>query len=301
MSFAIETKQLSKSYGPVQAVSELSLTVEPGQVFGFLGPNGAGKSTTIRMLMALQRASSGEARVLGLDPQRDDVELHRRVSYLPGDLELFARMTGRHHTDVFAQLKGGADAAFIKELAERFQVVMDRPARELSKGNRQKIGLVMAFMTKPELLILDEPTTGLDPLMQHEFERLLRETVRDGRTVFLSSHDLDEVQRVTDRIAIIKQGRMVAVGIVDDLAKTLPRQIEARFARPVSRTAFESLPGVKVTAMDGTRVALEITGDIAPVIRAIAAHEPVDVLSRHANLEELFLNTYRPSVAEEVK
>src|SRR5215472_6901508 len=216
---AIEASGLTKRYGAVTAVDGLSVRIEPGQVFGFLGPNGAGKSTTIRMLLALQRPTSGRARLLGLDAATDSVEVHRRIGYLPGDLELFPRLTGSQHIAWFARARGGVDAFLVKQLIERFQVVADRPVRELSKGNRQKIGLVLAFMHEPELLVLDEPTSGLDPLMQHEFESLLRETTGRGRTVFLSSHELDEVQRIADRIAIIRDGRLVAEDTVEGLGR----------------------------------------------------------------------------------
>ena len=182
MTSAIETFGLTKKYGATTAVADLNLRIEPGQVFGFLGPNGAGKSTTIRMLLALQRPTKGRATLLGLDAAADSVEVHRRIGYLPGDLELFPRLTGHQHIAWFMRARRVGDDSLAKRLIDRFQVVADRPVRELSKGNRQKIGLVIAFMHRPELLILDEPTSGLDPLMQHEFESLLRETADEGRT-----------------------------------------------------------------------------------------------------------------------
>jgi len=246
MNLAIETCSLTKRYGQVAAVTDVNLQVERGQVFGFLGPNGAGKSTTIRMVLALQRPTSGRATVLGLDAGRDSVELRRRTGYLPGDLELFPRLTGRQHIDWCARARGLHDTLAARDLAERFQVVTDRPVRELSKGNRQKVGLVLAFMHEPELLILDEPTSGLDPLMQHEFEGLLRETVAAGRTVFLSSHDLDEVQRITDRIAIIKDGQVVTEDTVDALRLAAPRRVEVSFRRPVDVAGLTSLAGITV-------------------------------------------------------
>jgi ABC-2 type transport system ATP-binding protein len=183
----------------------------------------------------------------------------------------------------------------VRQLVERFQVVTDRPVRELSKGNQQKIGLVMAFMHGPELLVLDEPTSGLDPLMQHEFANLLRETARQGRTVFLSSHELDEVQRVADRIGIIKRGTLVAEDTVEGLRRAAPRKMEVVFRRPVDLTVLSGLSGVSVTASDGTRVTLDVTQDIAPVLKVIADHDPVDLISRPADLDELFLDFYRES------
>jgi beta-exotoxin I transport system ATP-binding protein len=300
MTSAIETFGLTKRYGVVTAVADLSLRVEPGQVFGFLGPNGAGKSTTIRMLLALQRPTRGHATLLGLDAAADSVEIHRCIGYLPGDLELFPRLTGRQHIAWFARARGDADDALVRQLIERFQVVADRPVRELSKGNRQKVGLVLAFMHRPELLVLDEPTSGLDPLMQHEFADLLRETADQGRTVFLSSHKLDEVQRVADRIGIIKQGRLVAEDTVDGLRRAAPRKMEVLFRRPVDPAALSMVAGVNVTACDGPRVTLDVTGEIAALMKAIADHDPVDLISRPADLDELFLDFYRESADSEV-
>jgi ABC-2 type transport system ATP-binding protein len=295
MTSAIETSGLTKRYGSTTAVADLSLRVEPGQVFGFLGPHGAGKSTTIRMLLALQRPTQGWATLLGLDAVADSVEVHRRTGYLPGDLELFPRLTGHQHITWFARARGIDTGSMAWQLADRFQVVVDRPVRELSKGSRQKIGLVLAFMHQPELLILDEPTSGLDPLMQHEFESLLRETTAEGRTVFLSSHELDEVERVADRIAIIKQGRLVAEGTVDGLRRAAPQKMEVRFPRPIDPAEFSAVKGVTVTTSDGRRVTLEVTGEIAPVLKVIVSHDPVELISRPPGLDELFLGYYRQS------
>ena len=295
MRSAIETTGLTKFYGSVTAVSDLNLQVDPGQIFGFLGPNGAGKSTTIRMLLALQRPSSGRATLLGLDSAADGVEVHRRIGYLPGDLELFPRLTGRQHIAWFARSRGGVDDSYVRHLLERFLVVVDRPVRELSKGNRQKIGLVLAFMHRPELLILDEPSSGLDPLMQHEFENLLRETAAEGRTVFLSSHELDEVQRTADRIGIIRAGKLVAVDTVEGLRRAAPQKMEVRFRHPVSPAALEALAGVRVTQSAGRRMMLDVVGEIGPVLKVIASHDPVDLTARPADLDELFLDFYRTS------
>ena len=300
MTSAIETFELTKRYGSTTAVAGLNLRIEPAQVFGFLGPNGAGKSTTIRMLMALQRPTRGHATLLGLDAATDSVEIHRRIGYLPGDLELFPRLTGQQHIAWFMRARGVEDDSLAKQLIDRFQVVADRPVRELSKGNRQKIGLVLAFMHQPELLVLDEPTSGLDPLMRHEFESLLRHTADEGRTVFLSSHDLDEVQRVTDRIGIIKEGRLVAEDTVDGLRRAAPQKMEVRFRRTVDPADLKAVTGVTVTASDGPRLTLNVTGEIGPVLKVIASHDPIDLISRPADLDELFLNFYRESPEEEV-
>ena len=299
MTSAIETFGLTKRYGATVAVADLNLRIETGQVFGFLGPNGAGKSTTIRMLLALQRPTKGRATLLGLDAAEDSAGVHRRIGYLPGDLELFPRLTGRQHIAWFLRARGVSGDSLADQLVERFQVVVDRPVRELSKGNRQKIGLILAFMHRPELLVLDEPTSGLDPLMQHEFENLLRETADQGRTVFLSSHELDEVQRAADRIGIIKDGRLVAEDTVEGLRRAAPQKMQVRFRRPVDPASLAAVTGVTVTAADGPRMTLDVTGEIGPVLKVIASCDPVDLISRPADLDELFLDYYRePARAE---
>jgi len=296
---AIETSLLCKSYGPVQAVTDLDLTVEPGQVFAFLGPNGAGKTTTIRMLLDLQRPTSGSAAVLGLDSARDSIEIHRRIGYLPGDLVLYPRMTGRQHIAWHARARGLRDLSPAEALAERFGAVLDRPARELSKGNKQKVGLILAFMSQPDLLLLDEPTSGLDPLVRSEFGRLAREVAAGGKTVFWSSHELDEVQRLADRVAIIKNGRLIATETVERLRASTPQTMRARFARPVDPLLFAGLEGVSVTVCDGDTIQLDVTGAIGPALQVIAGLDPVDFTAWHADLDELFLAYYREPVAAE--
>jgi beta-exotoxin I transport system ATP-binding protein len=293
MTAAIRTHGLCRNYGPVRAVTGLGLVVEPGQVFAFLGPNGAGKTTTIRMLLALQRPTSGRAEVLGLDCGRDYVEIHRRTGYLPGELALYPRMTGRQHIAWYARARGLRDLSLARSLAERFGAVLDRPARGLSKGNKQKVGLILAFMSRPDLLVLDEPTSGLDPLMRSEFARLAREVTAEGRTVFWSSHELDEVQRLADRVAIIKQGRLITTETVEHLRASTPQTVHARFARPVDPALFAGIGGVSVTSCDGQAVGLRVTGAIGPVLKAIADHDPVDFTAQHAGLDELFLSYYR--------
>lgn len=299
MTAAIETSGLCKNYGPTRAVIGLDLVVEPGQVFAFLGPNGAGKTTTIRILLALQRPAGGTAAVLGLDCGRDGVEIHRRTGYLPGELALYPRMTGRQHIAWYARARGLRDLSLAEELAGRFGAVLDRPARELSKGNKQKVGLVLAFMHRPELLVLDEPTSGLDPLMRSEFARLAREVTAEGRTVFWSSHELDEVQRLADRVAIIKQGRLVATQTVEHLRDNAPQTVHARFARPIEPSLFAGIGGVSVTSCDGRAVQLQVTGAIGPVLKVIADRDPVDFTCQHAGLDELFLAYYREPAAPE--
>ncbi|NKY89577.1 ABC transporter ATP-binding protein [Nocardia veterana] len=293
MSDVIATEQLTKTFGRNRGVADIGIDVAAGEVFGFLGPNGAGKSTTIRLLLGLYRPTSGHMRVLGLDPTRDAVAIHRRVGYLPGELALYQRLTGREHIDRFARIRRLTDLGYCDELVERFGVELHRPVRTLSKGNRQKIGLLLAFMHRPDLLVLDEPTAGLDPLLQDEFARLVRETVADGRTVFLSSHELDEVQRLVDRLAIIKEGRIVVSDTVDGMRRNAPRTIEFEFTHPPGTDAFSGLDGVQVLHDTGPRVTLAVTGPVAPVLRTAAALDAVDVTARPADLDELFRTYYR--------
>ena len=299
MTSVITAHGLTKTFGPHRGVSDLQFEVAKGEVFGFLGPNGAGKSTTIRLLLGLYHPSAGTATVFGYDPTHDAVAIHRRVGYLPGDLALHPRLTGREHVDVAAHVRELRDRTALNALVERFQVILDRPVRTLSKGNRQKIGVVLAFMHRPDLLILDEPTSGLDPLMQHEFARLVRETVDEGRTVLLSSHELDEVQRVVDRVTIIKDGRLIVTDTVDGLRGTAPRTMEFRFPNAVDPRVFADIAGVRVITADRAHLTLAVRGAVAPVLRAAAALDPLDVIARPADLEELFLAYYRDDSSPE--
>ena len=291
---AIETHELSKTYGKdIRAVQGLDLRVEAGEVFGFLGPNGAGKSTTIRILLDLIRATEGSAALLGLDSRRAGVPARRQVGYLPGDLRLYDRLTAREQLDSLARLRGSVDPGLRDELCERFGVVLDRPIRQLSKGNRQKVGVVQAFMHRPRLVILDEPTSGLDPLLQAEFRRLLRETAADGRTVFLSSHSLDEVQHVAERIGIIRAGRLVDVDSVERLRERALRHVTIAFAEPVEASAFDRLAGVRVDGAEPTTVRLSAPEPaLDAIVKEAARHRVVDLVSEPADLEEIFLEFY---------
>jgi ABC-2 type transport system ATP-binding protein len=257
-----------------------------------LGPNGSGKSTTIRTLLDFQRPTSGRATVLGLDSRRDSVAIRQQVGYVPGELHLFERMTGSHLVSWCSRARGGHDESLTSELVERFGVTLDRPVRELSKGNRQKVGLLLAFMHRPELVILDEPSTGLDPLVQVEFEGLLRETVSEGRTVLLSSHTLDEVQRVADRVAIIRDGRLVVTDTIERLRAAAPRVMCLEFPAPVDPAAFASLSGTTASSAEGSTVTVRFSGAVAPILRIALDHDLVDLEARHADLEELFLTYF---------
>ena len=297
MGAAIRTEGLTKYYGSARGIVEVDLEVDVGEVFGFLGPNGAGKTTTIRLLVDHIRPTSGRARVLGIDPQREPVEVLRRIGLLTTDMELYPRLTGRALLDYLGHLRGGIDTGDRDGLVERFSAELDRPVRQLSRGNRQKLALVAAFMHHPELVILDEPTTGLDPLVQQEFQTLVRELRDRGRTVFLSSHTLSEVERVADRVGIIRDGRLVATERIGDLKAKAVRHLEFEFPDPVACEPFAALAGVRTAETDahGTLLRLAIAGPVGPAIMLAARHAPVNVVSAEPDLEELFLTYYRPT------
>ena len=289
----ILASRLSKDFGSGRGLFELDLEVGRGEVFGFLGPNGAGKSTTIRLLLDLIKPTSGSARVLGLDTRTDSIEIRRRVGFLPGDLALYPKLTGRAVLDYLAALRGGVDPRVRDSLAERFAAELDRPIRHLSTGNRQKLGLIQAFMHEPELLILDEPIAGLDPLVQQSFHTLLGEVSAAGRTVFLSSHTLPEVERVTDRLAILRQGRLVVVDSLEDLRKVAVQRLEIEFGEPVDGATFRALPGVKDVKTSGRTLTVSFEGSADAVVKAAAAHEVRAIRPREDDLEDIFLRYYR--------
>jgi beta-exotoxin I transport system ATP-binding protein len=291
---AIETQGLSKTYsGRVRALDGLDLRVERGEVFGYLGPNGAGKSTSIRLLLGLIHPTAGRASLLGVDVRRRSADALRRVGYLPGDLRLADRLTGREQLDSLARLRR-VGTPLRDTLCARFGVVVDRPIRELSKGNRQKLGLVQAFMHRPELLVLDEPTSGLDPLLQEEFRALLRETAADGRTVFLSSHSLDEVQHAGDRVGIIRNGRLLDVDSVAALRARALRHVTIVFADVVDAERFAGVEGVRIHEQTPSLVRLSAPESaMDAVVKAAARSHVADLVSSPADLEEIFLELYR--------
>jgi ABC-2 type transport system ATP-binding protein len=289
----IATRGLSKDYGSGRGLFGLDLEVRRGEVFGFLGPNGAGKTTTMRLLLDLIRPSSGAASVLGLDTHGQSLEIHRRIGYLPGDLALYPRMTGRAVLDYFAKLRGGVDRRLRDSLADRFDAELDRPVRELSTGNRQKLGLIQAFMHEPELLILDEPIAGLDPLVQRSFHTLLGEVSGQGRSVFLSSHTLSEVERVTDRLAILRRGRLVVVDSLENLRKVAVQRLEIEFEQPVDPGEFLVLPGVRDARAEGRTVTVAFEGSADAVVKGAAGHPVAAIRAREDDLEEIFLRYYR--------
>jgi beta-exotoxin I transport system ATP-binding protein len=288
---------LSKDYGSGRGLFGLDLEVARGEVFGFLGPNGAGKSTTMRLLLDLIKPTSGSARVLGLDTGRESVEIRRRVGFLPGDLALYPRLTGRAALDYLARLRGGVDPRVRDSLTERFGADLDRPVRHLSTGNRQKLGLIQAFMHEPELLILDEPIAGLDPLVQQSFHTLLREVTAEGRTVFLSSHTLSEVERVTQRLAILREGRLMVVDTLENLRRVALQRLEIEFGEPVDAAQFRALPGVKEVRGSGYTLTIGFEGSADAVVKAAAAHDVCAIRPREADLEDIFLRYYQETPA----
>ncbi|MDN5763670.1 MAG: ABC transporter ATP-binding protein [Microlunatus sp.] len=292
---AIRTSGLTKQFGDLAAVDDLDLQVEVGEIFGFLGPNGAGKSTTIRLLLDQLRPTSGAADVLGLGIGTDSLKIRRRIGYVPGDLALYPKMTGQQTIDYFADLRGGVDPAYVAELAERLDADLTRKVGEYSTGNRQKIGLIQAFMHRPELLILDEPNAGLDPLVQQTFQEMLREVRAQGRTVFLSSHTLSEVERVADRVGIIRHGRLVVVERIDELKRKAISRLDFEFAGPVPADLFDAVEGAHDVEIDGAHAEVAYTGSVNSVLRAATRHEVIALHSRDADLEEIFLAYYRDS------
>ena len=288
----IETHELTKRYGSARGIEGVSMAVEPGEVFGFLGPNGAGKTTTIRTLLDLLHPTSGSATIFGLDSRRDSLAIRARLGNLPGDFAYDPRLTGRELVTFLAELRGMPDLGRAPELAARFHADMDKPLGELSRGNRQKIALVQAAFHDPELLVLDEPSSGLDPLMQEEFLAFVAEERERGQTIFLSSHELDEVQRACDRVAIIRDGRLVAVESVPDVIGRSYRHVTLEFAEPVDPEEFRRIPGVsELTATDG-RLTFKVFGDVDLVIKAAARHTVTDIELSRPTLEEVFLTYY---------
>ena len=300
MTDAIVTHELTKRFGALTAVDHVDLSVRAGEVFGFLGPNGAGKSTAIRCLLDLSHPSSGTISIFGLDSHRDSLAVRRRVGYCPGDLALYANLTGGQVIDYFANLRGGVDTAYTRSLAERFRADLSRRCRDYSSGNRQKIGLIQAFMHRPDLVILDEPSTGLDPLIQQELQDLIAETRSTGGTVLLSSHMLSEVERVADRVGIIRHGRLVEVSTVADLKAKAIRGLELEFAEDVDPARLTQVPGVREVSGAGRHLTVTYDGPIEPVLEAAITLGVVNLHSQDADLEQIFLAYYRDDENEGV-
>ncbi len=290
---AIEIDRLQKSYGQVQAVKGISMRVERGEIFGFLGPNGAGKTTTIRCMLDVIRPTAGSIRVLGLDAQRDTRSLHQHIGYLPGDVRLPGDMTGKQVINYFSRLQG-LEPVLLKELVARFDVEMRRPLKGYSKGMRQKIGIVLAFMCDPDVLILDEPTSGLDPLLQKTFNEFLLEEQARGKTIFMSSHIMSDVEKVCHRVAVIRRGELVTVEVVETLREKAGQRVAVDFgdATSVSVAELEHIPGVSSVTLSNGSYHMSMSGTMDPLIKALSRHEVLRLQVEEAPLEEVFLKFY---------
>jgi ABC-2 type transport system ATP-binding protein len=293
----IEVNHLTKRYGKHRGVEDLTFSVEPGEIFGFLGPNGAGKTTTIRVLIGLLKPTDGQARIFGGDCWRRTERLHRNIAFIPGDLRLYEGMGVLEFLRFMARLHGGIRHGRIEALADRLELELHRKIKHLSKGNRQKVGLVQALMHDVPLFVLDEPSSGLDPLMEVTFLDLLREERAAGRTVFLSSHNLSEVEKVCDRVAIIRDGRLVALEHIDVLKAKRVRQMSVVFRQPVDPRDFAA-DGIVVVDRGERRVTLRVRGDINPVIRTLARYDVEDVTFSEPSLEDVFLHYYQGAAEE---
>ena len=288
----VRAESLSKRYGRVQALDALSLEVRAGEVVGFLGPNGAGKTTTLRLLMGYLRPTSGWARVYGLDAWRDAVAVHARTGYLPGEVRLWPKLTGQAIAAHLARLRGLDHDHETADLAKRLDVDLSRPVGELSKGNRQKAGLLLALLGNPQLLLLAAPTRGLDPLVQAEFHAVLRERVQAGTAVLLSSHVLSEVERVADRVAIIRSGHLLMLERMAALREKARHTVEVRFGSPPPPQAVAAVPGITDARLDGTLLRCTMQGVVDPLIKTLSQYEVLDLNSHEADLEETFLALY---------
>jgi len=295
---AIHTEGLTKHYGDVHALVDLDLDVTAGEVFGFLGPNGAGKTTMIRTVLDEIRPTAGRASIMGLDSHEGAVEIRSHIGYVPGDLAMYPNLTGRDTLTYFANLRGGVDWSYVDDLVNRLDADLSKKVGDLSSGNRQKVGLIQAFMNRPDVLIMDEPSSGLDPLVQREFQAMMREVAVEGRAVFLSSHTLSEVQRAADRVGIIRHGRLVAVETVSDLRSKAMRRVEFEFDTSVDPAVFEAVPGVRDVTVENHRAVLSFDGKIHDLLKTVAdRYDIVDMTSQEADLEEIFLTYYRDEEA----
>ena len=293
MSEAIRTEQLSKRYADTLALDALDLAVAKGEVYGYLGPNGAGKTTTIRLLLGLHRASSGSARLFGVDAWADPVTAHRRLAYVAGEPFLWPSLTSEETLEFLARLHGGTDIDYRRQLIERFQLDTRKKVRALSKGNRQKVQLIAALATRADLLLLDEPTSGLDPLMEMAFRECVQEAKARGQTVFLSSHILSEVEALCDRVGILRHGKLVDQGTLKQLRHLSAQTVDVTFDGPVPR--LERLEGVTVQSAGPGALRFEVSGSIGPLIAALADHPVATLTSREPSLEEIFMHHYDTS------
>ena len=290
MNHAIKTEGLSKRYGDTLALDDLDLAVAEGEAYGCLGPNGAGKTTTIRLLLGLHRPTGGRAELFGIDAWREPVEAHRRVAYVAGEPFLWPSLTSAETLEFLARLHGGCDVAYRDQLIERFQLDTRKKIRALSKGNRQKVQLIAALATRADLLLLDEPTSGLDPLMEMAFRESVQEAKDRGQTMFLSSHILSEVEAVCDRVGILRAGRLVDQGTLQELRHLSAHTVEVTFDGPAP--TLPQLAGVRVARAGQNTLTFEVSGEVGPLISALGAHPVATLTSREPSLEEIFLHHY---------
>ncbi len=297
---SIVIDNLSKKYGSsdIFALDNLSISVKPGEVYGFLGPNGAGKSTAIRLLLNFIQPTSGGATILGKDIVRSSVEIRRSIGYLAGDGEMYPKMTGRQYLDYMGALQPVKSQAYIKDLEKRFKADLGKKLGELSRGNRQKINIIQAFMHQPKIFILDEPTSGLDPLMQEEFYKLIEESKTRGATVFASSHILSEVQKMCDRVGIIRDGKLIVERNISEMEVEAAQTFDITFLAKPPVTELKKIKGVKVTSQNGKSVTIHVHGELSPVFAVLAKNSVVKIDSRNLDLEEVFMQFYQAGEAK---
>src|SRR5579863_8753328 len=282
---------LRKSYGRIQAVKGISMRVERGEIFGFLGPNGAGKTTTIRCILDVIRPDAGSVRILGLDAQQDTLQMHQHIGYLPGDVRLPGQMTGKQVINYFSRLQG-REPVLLNELVDRFDVEIKRPLKGYSKGMRQKIGIVLAFMSDPDVLILDEPTSGLDPLLQKTFNEFLLEEQARGKTIFMSSHIMSDVEKICQRVAVIRKGELVTLETVEGLREKAGYRVIVEFGDIITQDELIRIPGVSMVRQTNSHYQFNISGTMDPLIKAPGTHEVLRLQAEEAPLEEVFLKFY---------
>lgn len=288
----IKTANLTKFYGKNLGIENLNLAVEEGEIFGFLGPNGAGKSTTIKLLLNFIKPSSGTATIFGIDPETNVLEINKNVGYLPGEVHMYEQLTGEAHLKFQAQLHNDVDWDYVEELGNRLQADFKKTIKSLSHGNKQKIALIGALMNKPKLLILDEPTTGLDPLIQQEFYKILDGINKNGTTVFVSSHILPEVERICDRVAIVREGKLVLTEEISNLKKRAERPVEVLFKDPPEKEDFEKIPEITSLTIENNTLHCVVQGSYDRFVKTLAKYEVVNLITQEPNLEKIFLGYY---------
>lgn len=292
MATVIKTQNLTKLFGRIEAVKNLNLEVKEGEVFGYLGPNGAGKSTTIKLLLNFINPNSGSASVFNLNPHTDIVEIMRNTGYLPGEVHLYENLTGKEHLKFQASLRNNVDWKYVLELAERLDCDLSKKIKSLSHGNKQKVAIIGAFMHKPKLLVLDEPTTGLDPLIQREFYNLVAEVNKAGSTLFVSSHILPEVERICHRVGILRKGELIVTEEIETLKAKALRPLDVYFAKELPKDSFKNMDGIKNIVIEGKILHCDIIGSLDKFIKALGKYEVVNLITREPDLEQIFLTYY---------